>query len=471
MDQSRHILIIHTDAQMHRWLGAAGNDEIATPNLDRLAADGTMFRQAYAASGVCVPSRCSLFTGRYPIAHGVANNFSTLHANEPSMGHHFAEAGYDTGYFGKTHMGRSAADDGWRSRFLVGDYKQYLEDNGINATYPKQQLPEKRTRYWNVGRSPIPSEHYFENVVTDRAIDFLQMPRSNPFLCFVSYVAPHGPFTPPAPYDRMYDPQSLTLEPRTEDELAGRPPETVRWITQNQKYLNEDELRETLAAMYGLISLVDDNVGRLIETLKSQGLYERTLIVFASDHGDYGTRYGIIGKSWSMNDELLRIPLIVSCPGWRDGHASNALVQNIDIHPTLLEYAGLEAPVKMQGRSLLPLMRGEVDRVRDAAFAYQQNEYSGGQLFSSMIRTPRWKFVASGEDREELYDMDADPMERRNLARDAEHAEQAQAMRNKLLHWHIEQSGHFYHTQGADYWEDRTAFYDETRFGRADAKA
>ncbi len=464
----RRIVVIHTDAQAHDFLECGGYPGFRTPNLSRLAARGTRFTRAYACNGVCVPSRASLMTGRYPIAHGVMNNHMNLHPDEPRMGRLFADAGFATGYFGKTHFGNNNADmagEGWSESFLVSDYNRHLAVHGCGVRYPEKSLSHPLgLRYWQAGPSDIPEELYFENVLAGCALDFVSRHRDRDFLCFLSMVAPHGPFSPPERFLRMFRPGDIPLRPRSAEELQGKPPAFQRWIRQNQAYLNPAELEVFLAVMASLLALVDEQMGRILDGLESLGILEDTWIVFTSDHGDFSSAYGAIGKSWCMDDLLMRIPLIVSGPGVHPGSRLEAHVQNCDILPFLLDAAGEPRPQRMQGKSLLPLLRNPSERGREAVFACQSNEYSADRLVQSMVVHDGWKYVESFPAHPQLFDLANDPMEWVNLAGSPRCRERQEDLRDRLLQWHLGAAGGFFHPETAGFWEDETGFYNPAVF-------
>lgn len=451
---------------MQQWLGAAGNPEIHTPHLDQLAKEGMYFPNAQTCSGVCVPARVALMTGRYPVATGVTGNQQKLPATEKTMGQYFAEAGYDTGYFGKTHFGLpndKMVEHGWQKYFGVAEYNQYLSKNGIGLRYPEKKVEQSRARYWNLGTSEIPEEHYFEKVVTDRAIDFIESTHDNPFFCMASWIAPHGPFTPPGRFATMYDPDKITLAPRVDEELENKPEPFEQWVLQNQKYVNETELRHFLAIVYGLVSLVDEQVGRIMNRLRELNLLESTLILFASDHGDFGTGYGIFGKSWNMIDPLIRIPLIAHAPGQMPVKSTfEGLVENIDILPTLLEYSGMNIPASVQGKSFWPLLAGEEFAAKPACYAFNSHESSRYQLAQSTIRSGAWRLIVGDNGSDQLYDVPRDPWNHHNLAE--KHPDVVQELKVQLHRWHIGATGLSYNRETATFWEDMTLFWDETRF-------
>lgn len=468
--EKKRIIIIHTDAQAHTYLGCAGDPNLKTPHLDALAADGMLCRQAYAANGVCVPSRASMMTGRYPTAHGVVNNHCPLPHAEETLGHLFHQGGFATGYFGKGHYGREDADfeaEGWDTIFLAKrEYNAYLKEKGYDVVYPKSILGQNRIeKYHKAGPAAVPREDYLEPVLTREAMRFLEEFSDRDSLTFLSYVAPHGPFTPPEPYASMYDPEKLILPPRSENELKGKPKTFQDWITQNQKYLSEPDLRIMMSAIYGLITMVDDCVGELIQFLKEKGWYDSSVILFTSDHGEFGGHYGIIGKSWCVEDCLIRIPLILKAPDVPAGQSTDALMQNVDYLPTLLDYAGLPIAPKIQGRSLRKTLCGEEDpNRRSHVYSFQRNEDLRGHLTQAMISDGTWKYVENDTAAPLLFNTAEDPHEWNNRAGEPALAERQADLRNRLISIMMGSVGQFYDPDQAGYWEAETCFWDETKF-------
>lgn len=388
------------------------------------------------------------------------------------MGKIFQRAGYRTGYFGKTHFGRpdesvAQGDEGWQDSFLWHQqYNDYLTSNNIATRFPEhKEIRHPEMRYWDIGRSNIPYEHYYEKVITDHAIEFIGQNRNQPFLCYVGHLAPHGPFTPPAPYDKLYDPDKLTLTEYPDNCLDNKPELFKRWVTQNRKYNNERELRIFLAHAYGLISLVDDQVGRIVDTLEKLQLQEQTLVIFTTDHGDFFTDYGIIGKSWSMDERLIKTTLLAAGPDIKPGVKSEAITDNVDILPTMLDFCGLECPRQLQGRSWLPVAQGKTATHKESAFAYNLFHDHLYEAKRMAIIKKRWKWVECSDFKGELYDLEQDPAERVNLVDQSDKQELINACRLELLRWNLIYSG-----QGLDHqdrmrnWEYQTNFYDESKF-------
>jgi arylsulfatase A-like enzyme len=471
MMSNKNVLIIHTDEHVYSFLGCMGNKQVKTPNIDSLANEGFLFTNSYSCNGVCVPSRASLMTGRYPIATGVGCNEQKLSPHEITMGRIFKSAGYSTGYFGKTHYGLSNEDvrkDGWDTTFLwQEEYNEFLKKNNVNVHYPeKQEIRRDDIRYWNIGSSNIPNEYYFENVIADKAVDYIKGQKDNKFLCFVGNIAPHGPFSPPKPYDTMYNPDDMELAPRFENELENKPPEFIRWVKQNQKYVTEKELKIYMAHLYGLISLVDDNVGKICKALKEAGTYDNTIIIFTCDHGDFSGKYGILGKSWCMDECLVRTHLVVSHPEHRKscGQKIDALVENVDILPTILDYAGIKQHGRMQGKSFMPVILGEKEKTKEEVYAYNEHHTSDAHLHQTMIRKGKWKLVQSHNFKGELYNLEEDPAEATNLIDNPVCKEIINGLREKILTWHIGNLGTFFDTENNSYWEESVNFYDEKNF-------
>lgn len=470
MNRKRNIVILHADELVCRMLGCMGNTAIRTPNIDALAREGHLFHNAYTANGVCVPSRATLMTGRYPIAHGVVSNEQKLPPREALMPQMFAGRGYVTGYFGKTHYGREDTDesmrhDGWQvfSAWHTG-YQRELAKRGVAYRYPSL-VRNDQVRYWPMGHSTIPAEHFFECVIGDQCVAFIRDHAGENFLCFAGFNAPHFPFSPPKPYDTMYDPEDMVPYPYVENVVENRPWEFVRWIKQNRDYLNEEEAKLFLANQYALISMVDDNVGKIVAALKEAGVYDDTLILFTSDHGDYGTQYGMFGKSYSMVDNIMKTALVISHPDHRGERRDvYAVTDNTDILPTILDFAGIVGDRAIQGSSLCPILAGERESVRDAAFAHNSFPCSDMHLHQSMVRQGDWKYVQSGKHKGELYNLADDPWEATNLVDAEAHKEIVNGLRHRLLMWHTENSGGYMNWEDTHFWEDQVHFYDKDRF-------
>jgi arylsulfatase len=403
-----NILFITCDQLRRDTLGCYGDPIVQTPHIDALAEGGVRFTQTYTAYPVCGPNRGSLVTGRYPTVHGLTHNGVILPQREMTMMEALRRRGYATYGVGKTHFGpqwRFPPDggplvdptpdlavnpqpEGWElpwygfERVLItedhkiGPYEDYLNCHGYSIwddphsfSYPQHQCV----------RSAYPVEHHQTTWIGDRAVEFLeQHPPEQPFFLWASFVHPHHPFTPPAPYDTMYDPADMPA-PRW---LAGEAeswPEAYRrkHYARRQGVLgghedigmdaiSDDEWRRVRAFYYGMITLIDVQVGRLMETLRRQGMLEETVIVFTSDHGEMLGDHHLVFKGTTF-DEVTGVPLIVTRPGEAQAGAQRDLLTNsIDIMPTILDAVGVPIPAGVQGVSLLPALDDATLTVRDA---------------------------------------------------------------------------------------------------------
>ncbi|WP_205857137.1 sulfatase, partial [Phytoactinopolyspora endophytica] len=410
-----NILLICTDQQRFDAVGAYGNPHIATPNIDQLAEQGMLFENCYVQNPVCAPSRASLMTGRYVPSHGLHANGVDLESHEQLFSRVLADAGYDCGLAGKLHLGACHAgrseprlDDGFRvfrwahapnPGSSENAYHRWLQarfpdvyDGTVSRTGPYS---------WNT----IPTEAHYSRWIGEETVDFLRSSRQEgkPFLFVANFFDPHPGFGAPEEYVRRYDPAELPSPVTRDGELDNKPPifsEATKGspVAQERAYAqySESELMEARRAYYAMVSLVDDEVGRILDALEEQGLTENTMVVFTSDHGEMLGDHQLMLKGPFMYDCAVRVPLIVRWPGMAEPGSRRAeLVQWIDLAPTFLQVAGAEVPEHMQGESLAPLMQGDGDGWRDWALCHYRN--SGPPYdppaHMTMLRHDRWKLV------------------------------------------------------------------------------
>jgi len=428
-----NLLLLFPDQMRADAMGCNGNPVIKTPHMDRLAAGGVLFPTAYAQNPVCVPSRCSLSTSQYPHANGCKDNGMNWPTDIPNMAPILASEGYRTISVGKMHFWPNLwLPFGFEKRVLAEDkaigwndeYREYLEAKGLYHLSSAMH----RKKAGNLGTTnPIPEEHYIDSFVARRAIEEIKHSDERPWFMWLGFPSPHFPIDPPAPWSTMYSPDDITLPPFDPKEYKTKPK-----LQQDQENIRSfytrghdpHLLRNLVAHYYGLVSLVDKWIGKIIDVLEQSGQLHNTLIVLAADHGEYAGDHGAIEKDYSCYEGLIRVPFIVHWPaGFEGGWSSPALVENVDVLPTFLEAAGIEIPWGVQGRSLLPVLRKQTRTVREYAFS----EY----LFQKMIRRDRWKLIYyAGHELGELYDLDEDPYEARNLYLAPRH----RALRNELTH-------------------------------------
>ena len=410
----RNVLLITDDQHNARNLGCYGDGLVRTPNLDRLAGRGTRFTHAYANNTVCAPSRVSMMTGQYVHSHGYYGNAGPIPPRPVWLSTHLRRHGYQTALVGKGHYGyeRIAKEFDF---FRLCDRADIDPKNPLTNDYFRMLLAKGRPDDHDVlisqrkganfpFRSLLPKELSLEAWTGDCAIEFLRKrDRAKPFFAHISFQRPHAPITPPAPYDTMYRPEDVPLPPSVNDDFRGKPAEQAAAAKRSgYPYHPTDhrKLQQIIAMYFGLITLIDDNVGRILAELDAQGLTDDTLVLFTSDHGDFSGEHGFFHKNCGMYEAIMRIPFIVAGPGAGAGRVRDELVEQVDIFPTACEAAGVPAPESVQGLSLSKLDKWP----RKAAF-HETEDRKG-------IRTARYRmtFDPAGK-ANELYDHANDPWE------------------------------------------------------------
>ena len=431
-----NILWVCTDQQRYDTVRALGNEHINTPNIDRLVSEGTAFTHAFCQSPICTPSRASFLTGMYPsTVHGCSNGNDYWAGAAPLVTKLLADgAHYDCGLAGKLHLAGAHGrieprfDDGYRVFHWSHDSRDQWPEGHAYADWVRAQghvLSALRE-----DTASLPPELHQTTWCADKAIEFMREEREKPWLMSVNIFDPHSPFDPPQEYLDRYDPAALPdplwsdKDPQAHERL-GR--------VDGAASIDLGRAKEVIAAYYAMIELIDDNVGRMLSALEESGQRENTLVIFTSDHGELAGDHQLVGKGCRFYECLVRVPLICSWPGQISaGAVSDALVELVDIAPTLLELVGVTAPARMQGRSLWPLLTGAATGHRDfvrSEYYRALNPDSPGRehlqgSYATMIRDQRYKLVCY-HDRAmgEFFDLEADPGEFDNLWDDPDHAE------------------------------------------------
>jgi arylsulfatase A-like enzyme len=439
-------------------MSAAGHPQIRTPCMDRLANEGVRFTRAHTVSPLCMPARASFVSGLYPHNHGMWDNRGQLPANDETFFHHLQRAGYYTGHIGKSHYhphgGKHLreSEDYMRARGLdyvhettgpwatlttdsyLTDYWQTL---GLVEVFREDYRERQRSGGLVVRPSPLPVEAFPDSYVGRRAVEFIDSyQRAEPIALFVGFGGPHEPWDAPGEYATMYDP-SETPPPIAPEEAGQGLPDRVR--EQARRGLQPDMGAAEVAAIRanygGKISLVDRWVGEITAALERRRWLDDAAIVLWSDHGEMAGDHGRLHKSVFYNSAV-NVPLFARWPGRiPPGRTCDALVENIDVFPTLLEALGLEPSRRCLGRSLWPLLEDSHRAHRDAVFS----EVATQGVYGTMIRTPRYKYATDHTGAGyQLFDLDADPDERRNLAGHPDFAAVEDELRDRLLRFHLE---------------------------------
>jgi choline-sulfatase len=433
----QNVLFIMSDEHSRHVLGAYGNPIVKTPNLDRLGAEGTLFENAYANCPICVPSRASFATGRYVHEIGYWDNAFPYTGSPPSFGHRLHEAGHRCDSIGKLHYRGSNDPNGFDNEILP---LHVLDGKGDVQGMLRRDPPKRTSTAHLAGDAGAGDSSYIEydRQIREAAIAWLKHAANEsdekPWCLFVSFVCPHFPLVAPPEFFDLYPLESLPLpRPRAPHEFPDHP--VLRKLREVQDYedyfKDETHVRTALAAYYGMVSYLDDNIGRVLEALDASGLGENTLVVYTSDHGDnLGTRT-FWGKS-NMYEEAAGVPLILKGAGVPRARRVRTPVSLVDGYPTILDAVGLrpsEAERALPGASLLGLAKGE--NAERSAFSEYHAFASVTGIF--MVRFGRWKYVHYEGYRPQLYDLDADPGETRDLAAAGGHAEVIAEGERRLL--------------------------------------
>jgi len=428
-----NLLIIHTDQQNCWTLGAYGGDLIATPNIDALAREGALFRNFFANSALCSPSRACFVTGRYPNTHGVYANNIYLSDSEVTFAHVLKRAGYATGYSGKWHL-NGTPKPGWGNpawgKPTPGkgfDDNRFMFNRGHWKSIVERPDGPPKISYGKIG-----DEHtYTTDWLAQKTIEFIERNRNRPFCYMVGIPDPHPPYTVRTPYSAMFDPKDLPL-PATVNEREGRP---ARPPALFKKF--ESRLRTRKAHYCGMVKCIDDAVGKIVAHLRKENLLDDTIVVFTSDHGDYMGEHGLMGKNM-LYETAHHIPLIIRWPRKiAPATVVEHIVTTVDFHPTILAIMGLSASGRVQGRDATPLLLGKKVPWNDECFIYHSsNKYAG-------ILTPRYHFVVGppgfhyrGAPNRMLYDRVNDPEQRRNLIDDPKYAGVRKELFARVLEHH-----------------------------------
>ena len=490
----RNILFIMCDQLRWDYLSCYGHLKLHTPNIDALAARGVRFANAYCQSPLCGPSRASFYTGRYPSSHGVMCNEDPTRLDDLTIADYLRPLRYRSALVGKADnrkdpemLAAFGVDLGssYARAAACGGFEPFEWHEGL---YPDALLPENQgyTAFLNsagyAGKNPwqdyansaedrdgnirsgwrlrnsayparVAEEHSETPFLTGRAIDFLEQQQGDqPWCLHLSYIKPHWPLIAPSPYHNLFGADAVQDVVRSEAE--GLDPHPVYRAFMQQEYSEtwaRDDLRERLVPVYmGLVKQIDDQLGRLFDYMKQRDMFDRTMIVFTSDHGEY------LGDHWLGEKDLFhepsaKIPLIIVNPNSTAdetrGSVCNEMVEAVDLLPTFVEYAGGNINhERVEGYSLMPLLRSQVAPRDWRQHVVSETDYSARgvrQLLglapydcrATMIRHRRWKYIHHHAFRPQLFDLQQDPDELFDLGGDPKHKKIRSEMRHLLFDW------------------------------------
>ncbi len=469
MSDRLNLLLITSDQQHYDTLGV-DNPRIRTPALDRLAAEGTLFSRAYCPNPTCTPTRASMITGLYPSMHGAWSLGTKLAEDVPTLGDLLRGHGYATTLIGKAHFQPLASTpeqtsiechptlrnlDFWRSfhgpwygfghvetarmhadeHLAGGHYAVWMEEQGFVEwrdhfqTYPPNPASPPRQWKWS-----LPERFHYSVWTAERSIAAIERhaARDEPFFLWASFHDPHPPYLVPEPWDTMYDPDDMQPGTLVPGELERMPPHFA--LTQLERpdfspwqetrfanhgfhshRIDPQTLRKNIAVYYGMVSLMDREIGRVLDALDRLGLAGSTLVVFTTDHGHYLGGHGLRAKGAFQYEDAIRVPFLVRCPGRVPaGARSPALQSLVDLPTSLLPAVGAEAPGAMQGVDQWPVWQGRAPSARDHVVCEHRHQPTAVHLRTYV--DARYKMtVYRDRDYGELFDLAADPEERRNL--------------------------------------------------------
>ena len=441
MSSKPNILWILSDQHHADCMGHSQRSEVQTPRLDELARGGVRFTRAYCNSPICAPSRCSMISGQYPHHTGITGNM--IHELDveppPTLGSVLRGAGYECMLVGKAHMIRlwnEAGFDHLRYCDLIdsnsGDprhvhYFQHLIEAGLADAYDlgvrdQHQPGHKLERFI----SEIPLEHTVETWTADQAIKLLRdRDRDKPFMMQLSFQRPHEPLCIPPECSSWYDPATIHIPDSAEDfftnRFASKPEFQKAYIREDSmgypyRPRSRDDLRRQLAAYYTLITLIDKQIGRVFDELAHQGQLHNTIICYTADHGDFAGEHGLVLKNLGLYESIHRVPFLLQWPGGPAGLSSEAMIELVDVMPTLLDAAGLRdlIPSSVDGCSRLEEASGQCSGASHVVCEY---DFLPRQPRTVAVRTRTHRYVfypSQPHDIGELYDHTTDPGEIEN---------------------------------------------------------
>lgn len=421
--EKTNIVLIMCDQLRFDVLGCMGNALVKTPNIDRIAATGAVFTQAYSQTPVCIPARHALIFGQNSFEIGLCENASTVGKIENPLPKMVRDMGYYTCAVGKMHFLPAREHFGFDKMYLSEEIPSHAEDdeyikfllqNGIADVFEPHG---KRSGDYYVPQISELSEEYHTTAWTAKTTaEVIRKNINRPFFLFSSFIKPHPPFDPCAAFSAMYNPANVPGPSLCEDDYA--PVDEMIPFQNGYKVggfenVTDEQIRKIRAYYYASISQVDKYIGIILDEVDRQGLSDNTMVIFTADHGEMLGDHRAFGKR-TYYEQSTKIPYIISLPGTSPrGAYKNALVTLQDLYATICDVAGCALPATSSGKSLVKLCMGEDGAVRDAIVA----EYGAGRNFKCMLRWDKYKYIyfANGG-REQLFDLSSDPAEQHNMA-------------------------------------------------------
>lgn len=478
MSSPRNVIFFLTDQHRADTLGCYGNQLARTPNLDALAASGTRFDRWYTPTAICTPARASLLTGMAPFRHKLLANYERnvgyqedLAEGQFTFSEALRDAGYNLGLIGKWHVGTSKERDsfgfdgellpGWHNPVDHPDYLAYLAERGLPGYEIHDQmrgtLPNGEPGNMLAARLRQPVEATFEYYLAERAIEQLRRyaddlrTSSRPFFLALHYFGPHLPYVVPDEYFDMYDVEDVELPKSVAETFSDKPTVQANYSAHwTFDTMSEVDSRKLIAVYWGYVTLIDEQIGRVVEVARELGLMDSTALFFSSDHGEFTGSHRLHDKGPAMYEDIYRTAGIIRLPDGPEGQVRDEFVSLLDCTATVLDWCGIDSGPAVDSRSLTALVRGETPEWDDDIVC----EFHGHHFPypQRMLRTDRYKLVVNPESVNELYDLSLDPDELHNRYLHPEFA----AIRHRLMRRLYQRL----RTRGDNFYHWMTSMYD-----------
>lgn len=437
-----NVLFIIADDLTATAVSSYENKMSHTPNIDNLAAEGTKYTRAYTQYPVCGPSRASLMFGYYPNAtntYGYVSGRENVGPSRKSLTQLFKDNGYYTARVSKIyHMGvpidietgSNGQDDeaSWTERFNSQGPEWTAEGEAeLVQNNPYGLKPRKGGNVMTIVKADGDDLVHSDGKTAEKAVELIKQHKNNPFFLAVGLVRPHVPFVAPSKYFEPYPHEQMVLPPKVENDWDDIPARGINYVTSVNGEMSEEQEKKAVAGYYASVAYMDAQVGKILKTLKEEGLEDNTIVVFTSDHGFHLGEHRFWMKV-SLHEESVRVPLIIKVPG-KAPAVCNSFSELLDLYPTLADLAGIEASKGLQGKSLVKTLNNPQVEVRDFAFSVSQ----GGKSF--LVRNHKWAYIQYDEDAGagmELFDMEYDAKQYNNLAHNPAYDDVVQEMQLKL---------------------------------------
>ncbi|GAB3227659.1 sulfatase [Algoriphagus aestuariicola] len=437
-----NVLLIISDDLTTTALGTYGNRITQTPHIDQLAREGVQFDRAYSQFPVCGPSRASFMFGYYPSAtetYGYVSGREQVGTDRLSLAQWFKNQGYYTarvskiyhmGIPGDIEKGADGTDDAasWTEKFNVKAPEWQAPGKAeLVQNNPDGSIVRKGGNVMTIVQASDSELDHADGMAAEKAAELIRAHKKDPFFLAVGLVRPHVPFVAPEKYFIPYPWQQMVPPPVVQDDWADIPARGINYVTTKNGQMSYAQKQKAIAAYYASVSFMDAQVGKLLQTLKEEGLEENTIVVFVSDHGFHLGEHDFWMKV-SLHEESVQVPFLIKAPGVKSG-SSSSFAELLDLYPTLVDLVGGKIPRNLQGKSLVPVLKDKQAQVRDMAFSVSQN----GNTY--LVRTDRWAYIQYDEDAKsgmELYDMYQDPKQYSNLAQLPEYANVVAEMQKRL---------------------------------------